>query len=318
MTDDIHEPPPDLPVALEQFLTVLASEEGYARNTVSAYRNDLIQLIDYLKQRQPPTESWPMVTPDTLREYAEHLRTMKFVKRGGGEKTVAPSTIARKIAALKSFFGYLAKSGFVAVDPSTGLEAPKVAKRAPKAMTDDEVERLLAAPGQSNSPKALRDHALLELLFATGMRVSELVALTVEDVNLVEHTVRVRSEDGHKERHVPIRDRAAQAVQTYLERGRLHLVKGDGGRLALFLNQRGQSLTRQGLWLIIKEYAAKAGLTYEVTPHVLRHSFAMHQLRNNVSLRDVQRLLGHANISTTHVYVQPSEPAIEREPGTDL
>jgi integrase/recombinase XerD len=318
MTDEIHEAPPGLPAALEQFLTVLANEEGYARNTVSAYRNDLLQLIDYLKQRLPPIENWSMVTPDTLSEYAEHLRTMKFVKRGGGEKTVAPSTIARKIAALKSFFGYLAKSGGVASDPSTRLEAPKVAKRAPKAMTDDEVEFLLAAPGQSNSPKALRDHALLEVLFATGMRVSELVALTVDDVNLVERAVSVRSEDGRKERRVEIHDRAAQAVQVYLERGRVHLVKGDDSHAALFLNQRGQNLTRQGLWLIIKEYAAKAGLTYEVTPHVLRHSFAIHKLRNGVSLRDVQHLLGHANISTTHIYVQPAEPASEREPGTDL
>ena len=143
--------------------------------------------------------------------------------------------------------------------------------------------------------------------------MSELVALTVDDVDLIDHSVCVRSDHEGKERRVPIHDKAAQAVQTYLERGRIHLVKGASGPAALFLNQRGQNLTRQGLWLIIKDYAAKAGLNYEVTPHVLRHSFAAHMLRHNkASLREIQKFLGHANISTTQVYTHLTTEHIRR------
>jgi integrase/recombinase XerD len=303
---------------LDRFLDELTYKEGYARNTVSAYHNDLNQLLDYLKQCQPPIETWPAVTSEVLSGFVDYLRAMKIIKRNGDERAIAPSTIARKIAALKSFFGYLAGAGVVAVDPSGVLAAPKIAKRTPKTMTDEEVDRLLAVPGAGNSPKVLRDHALLELLYATGMRVSELVSLTIEDVDLPLRLVRVRSEDGSKERRIPINERAAQAVQTYLDRGRVGLTKGTT-REALFLNQRGQQLTRQGMWLIIKEYAAKAGLNYEVTPHVLRHSFAAHMLRNKkASLPEVQRFLGHANISTTQIYVQPAEPPAEPEPEAEL
>jgi integrase/recombinase XerD len=313
------EPTGQLRLNLDQFLTSLGTEGGYARNTVSAYRNDLNQLLDYLARQQPPIDEWPVVTTTVLSEFVSHLWATKIVKRNNEEKTVAPSTIARKVAALKSFFGFLLKSGAISLDPTAGLEAPKVAKRVPKTMTGEEIDRLLAAPGPGNSPKVLRDHALLELLYATGVRVSELVALRIDDVNLMDRTVRVRSGEGGKERSVPIRENAAQAIQTYLDRGRPHLVKGTAEQLAVFLNQRGQQLTRQGLWLIIKEYAAKAGLNYDVTPHMLRHSFAMHMLQDNkASLHEVQKFLGHANISTTQIYVQPPEPAAEPGPEPEL
>jgi integrase/recombinase XerD len=161
----------------------------------------------------------------------------------------------------------------------------------------------------------LRDRALLELLYATGVRVSELVSFKIDDVNLAERTMRVRSEDGGRERSVPLSDKAAECLQTYIERGRPHFVRSSGNQAALFLNQRGQQLTRQGMWLIIKEYATRAGLNYEVTPHMLRHSFAAHMLQNNkASLSEVQRYLGHANISTTQIYVQPQPPAKLPEP----
>lgn len=304
-----------LQLHLEQFLTDLAQHEGYARNTVAAYRNDLNQLIEFLARQEPSIDNWSQVSPPILVAFVESLRVMKIVKRNGEEKSVAPSTIARKVAALKSFFNYLTTQGVVPSDPALGLKAPKVAKRTPKTMTDDEVERLLAAPGGGNSPKALRDRALLELLYATGMRVSELVSLKMEDLHLAERTVSVRSEDGSKQRIVPISDKVVEALQAYLERGRPHFLKSAGSQSALFLNQRGQQLTRQGMWLIIKEYAVRAGLDYEVTPHMLRHSFAAHMLQNNrATLSEVQHYLGHANISTTQIYVHPQTPAALPEP----
>jgi integrase/recombinase XerD len=300
---------------LDQFLVSLAHEDGYARNTVAAYRNDLSQLIDYMRQREPVVASWADVTAEDLSAFVDSLRMMKIVKRSGEEKLVAPSTIARKVAALKSFFNYLTIKSVIPRDPSVSLAAPRVAKRTPKTMTSAEVERLLAVPGTGNSPKTLRDRALLELLYATGVRVTELVSFKLDDVNLADKTMRVKSEDGGRERRVPVSDKAAEALQIYLDRGRPHFVKSAGNQSALFLNQRGQQLTRQGMWLIIKEYANRAGLDYEVTPHMLRHSFAAHMLQDNkASLSEVQRYLGHANISTTQIYVQPQPPAKLPEP----
>ena len=317
MTD--QQPQRTLQDELDGFLRSLTQSEGYARNTVSAYRNDLNQLVDYLNKNEPFVDSWAAVSPKILLDYVEHLRNMQIVKRNGAAKAVAPSTIARKIAAVKSYCSYLKDRGVITDDPSTALEAPKIAKRTPRTMTDADVEKLLAAPGSGNSPKVLRDHALLEVLYATGMRVSELVALAIEDVEVATRSVRVRGEEQGRERSVPISESAAQAVQVYLERGRPGLVKGQQARTALFLNQRGQQLTRQGMWLIIKEYAAKAGLPYEVTPHVLRHSFAAHMLRQNkASLSEVQRMLGHANISTTQIYMQSPEVTVEPQPEPEL
>ncbi len=306
---------------LDRFLEALAAADNYARNTVSAYRNDLSQLVDWLKQCQPPVSAWPEVSTEVLGEFVAHLRTVQVIKRRGAVKSVAASTVARKIAAIKSFFNYLAASHAIEADAAIGLETPKIAKRTPKTMTSADVERLLSAPGSGNSPKVLRDHALLELLYATGMRVSELVALQMGDIDLMQDCVYVRGhaggQSGGKERQVPISQAAELAVQVYVERGRPGLVKSDPAPTALFLNQRGQSLTRQGMWLIIKEYAAKAGLQYEVTPHTLRHSFAAHMLRDNkASLPDIQRRLGHANISTTQIYVQPVATETVSEPGT--
>lgn len=294
---------------LDRFLVALAGSENYARNTVSAYRNDLSQLVDWLKQRQPPVTAWPEISTEVLGEFVNHMRGLQVIKRRGAAKPVAASTVARKIAAIKSFFSYLTASHAIAIDASIGLETPKIAKRTPKTMSSADVERLLSAPGGGNSPKVLRDHALLELLYATGMRVSELVALQMSDIDLAAGCVYVRNPAASKERQVPISEAAGRAVQVYVERGRAGLVKSELAPTALFLNQRGQSLTRQGMWLIIKEYAAKAGLSYEVTPHILRHSFAAHMLRDNgASLSDVQRRLGHANISTTQIYMQSPAP----------
>jgi integrase/recombinase XerD len=301
---------------LDRFLEALAAAGNYARNTVSAYRNDLSQLVDWLKQRQPPVSAWPEVSTEVLGEFVTHMRAVQVTRRHGDVKLVAASTVARKIAAIKSFFSYLVASQAIAIDAAIGLETPKIARRTPKTMTSADVERLLNAPGSGNSPKVLRDHALLELLYATGMRVSELVALQLGDIDVAQGSVCVRNQTDDKERQVPISDAAALAVQVYVERGRAGLVKSEPAPTALFLNQRGQSLTRQGMWLIIKEYAAKAGLPYEVTPHTLRHSFATHMLRDNkASLPDIQHRLGHANISTTQIYYMQTNPADDADAG---
>ncbi len=295
-----------LAAALHEFLSVLIRDQGYARNTVSAYRNDLNQLIDYLQQSS--ITAWAQVTPEVLNGFAAHLRSMNVTRHGGDAKPAAISTVARKVAALKSFFGYLKSSGLISADPSLGVEAPRVTKRSPRTLSSDDIDRLLAAPGMGSAPKAVRDRALLRLLCATGMRVSELVSLRLDDLNLEGRRVRVFSEESKRERSVPFDELTAQALSLYLEKGRSGLRKENGDQISLFLNQRGQKLTRQGMWLIIKEYAQRAGIQYEVTPHVLRHSFAANLLKNKqASLSEIQHFLGHANISTTQIYKQSAK-----------
>jgi integrase/recombinase XerD len=296
-----------LKVALEDFLAALIRDHSYARNTVSAYRNDLNQLIDYLKQHSS-VDAWSKVTPEMLDGFAAHLRTMNVTKHGGEAKPAAVSTVARKVAALKSFFSYLKTEQLITNDPSLGLEAPRVAKRSPRTLSSEDISRLLAAPGTGNSPKALRDRALLRLVCATGMRVSELVALSLTDLDLTGRTVRAHTDESGHERSVPFDEFTAQALSLFVERGRPAMLKTGGDQTSLFLNPRGQKLTRQGMWLIIKDYAIRAGIKYAVTPHMLRHSFATNMLKNNqTSLADLQRFLGHANISTTQIYKQSSK-----------
>jgi integrase/recombinase XerD len=302
--------------SLEEYLSALVQEKRYSRNTVAAYRNDLGQFIDHIVESGAPLDGmWSNLPQDLVPGYVERLKHGKFRDSSGREKLAATSTVARKVAALKSFFRHLVDRGLLQSDPTQGLDAPKVQKRLPRTLSAQDVERLLTAPGHSNQPKTLRDRALLELLYATGMRVSELVSLNLDDVNLVTHDVRVRNDRGDRERIVPVHDRAMSVLQLYLERGRLQLVKKQVDQTALFLNHRGQKLTRQGMWLIIKEYAEQAGIPFEVTPHTLRHSFAAHMLENHkASLGEVQHFLGHANVSTTQIY---SQLATEHKQDTD-
>ena len=218
------------------------------------------------------------------------------------------------MAAIKSFFHHLVAVGAAATDPTTTLDSPKVKKRLPRTISVTEAERLLAEPARSSTPKALRDHALLELLYATGMRVTETVSLDIGDVNLPSATVRVKHRKDGKERVLPLHARAQQTLERYIQKGRLPLAR-DPEEQALFLNHRGQRLTRQGLWLIIKAYAEKAEIDTEVTPHTLRHSFATHKLKEGAALHEIQKLLGHANITTTQVYTQISRQGETCWPG---
>ena len=280
---------------LEDFLHYLSVEKGHSDNTLVAYRNDLGQFVEHLEACVPPPASWGQVNKDTIVIYLNQLR----------ERGYASSTIARKVAALKSFFHFQMTEGLIGDDPTTSLDSPKVKKRLPRTLTSEDVEKLLAVPTREVGPKAQRDTALLELLYATGMRVTELVTLGLDDVNLVAGIVRVRHGKGNKERIIPIHERAVAALKDYIERGRLSLARPEVDTRAVFLNHRGQQLTRQGMWLIIKAYAQAAGIQAAVTPHMLRHSFATHMLESQkATLADVQHFLGHANISTTQIYTQ--------------
>jgi integrase/recombinase XerD len=276
---------------IQEFLDYITEEKGYSQNTLAAYRNDLSQFSESLKGH---VGDWDEITRDTIVDY---IMTMK------SEQEYASSTVARKVAAIKSFFHYLVERGKLQDDPTATLDSPKVRKRLPKAISSDEMERLLSEPAHDESAKALRDRALLEILYATGLRVTELVSLDVDDVNLASATVRVVREKDERERIVPMHERAIEPLRDYLERGRIQLLR-DAEEKALFLNHRGRRLTRQGLWLIVKHYVREVGIVDDVTPHTLRHTFAAHLLDRKAELEYVQQILGHANISTTQVYAQ--------------
>ena len=278
-------------VKVEEFLTFLRIEKGYSGNTLAAYENDLTQFVAFLGSLAAPLTNWKSVTKDVLIRYLMYMK----------EREYATSSVARKLAAIKSFFHFLVREGHLKEDPTATLDSPRLRKRLPKTLTRTEVERLLNEPAKHEDPKGLRDRALLEILYATGMRVTELVSLNMNDVNLASGSVRVLHGKRQKERILPIYPRAIEALDSYIQRGRIHLVK-DAKEQALFVNFQGKPLTRQGLWLIIKQYVEDAGISRAVTPHTLRHSFATHLLTGGAKLPDVQKLLGHANVSTTQIY----------------
>ena len=279
-------------VQVEEFLRFLAVEKGYSTHTGSAYRSDLAQFLLYLEGEK--VSSWKGASRTHILDYVLTLK----------EREYAPATVARKVAAIRSFFGFLVEDGVLQDDPTAAVDSPRADKRLPRPLSPEKVARLLAEPTKSNTPRALRDRALLELMYATGMRASEVVELKMDAVDLEAGTVRCVGK-GDKERILPLYERAQEALHTYLEAGRVKLLR-KRDESALFLNHHGRALTRQGLWLIIKEYASAVGIENEVTPHTLRHSFATHLLDGGAGLRQVQHLLGHVNISTTQIYTEVS------------
>ena len=277
--------------SLSEFLVFLAVEKGASANTIAAYKNDLQQLADYIGPREG-SNGWQTLSRSDIQDFILDLK-----QRGYTE-----TSVARKVAAVRSFFAFLAAEGHLTNNPTEGLTSPRVGKTLPKAITPNEVDELLEQPARRSTPEARRDRAMLELLYATGMRVTELVSLDITNLNLDPRSPYVKCVGkGAKERSIPIHDHALEALNAYLEDGRPLLVK-DRGEQALFLNRRGERLTRQGFWLILKGYARSANLSKDITPHTLRHSFATHMLRGGMPLRNVQEMLGHANISTTQVY----------------
>lgn len=276
--------------ALNDFLTFLSVEKGASANTVAAYRNDLQQLADFIGTLSK--DSWGSVDRSAIQDFILDMK-----QRGYSE-----TSVARKVAATRSFYAFLSAEGMVQNNPTEGLTSPRVGKTLPKAISPNEVDELLEQPAMRNTPEAKRDRAMLELLYATGMRVTELVSLDITSVNADERQPFVRClGKGAKERTIPIHDQAFDALKDYLDEGRPMLLRAKD-EPALFLNRRGERLTRQGFWLILKGYAKSANLGSEITPHTLRHSFATHMLRGGMPLRNVQEMLGHANISTTQVY----------------
>ncbi|GAC1430412.1 MAG: tyrosine recombinase [Chloroflexota bacterium] len=280
------------------FLKHLREERGFSENTASAYQNDLSQFREYLARDTSGLDSF---SREVVLGFVLHLR----------ERGYAQTTVARKVAAVKSFCHYLHAQGLLAVDPTDHIDSPRVGKYLPRAASRDEVAVLLSQL-DGPSPATIRDKAMLELLYATGMRVSELVALDLGHIDVAEGVVQCHGKAG-KGRAVPFHGSAHAALARYLEVGRPYLVSRHRHD-ALFLNHHGDRLTRQGFWLIIKAYARQAGLG-NITPHTLRHSFATHMLRNGAELRQVQELLGHSSIATTQIYVQVAGEGTARRGG---
>ncbi|HEU4759933.1 MAG TPA: site-specific tyrosine recombinase XerD [Dehalococcoidia bacterium] len=277
--------------SLEEFLAFLSVEKGASGNTVAAYRNDLQQLADFIDAK-PGADGWQATDRSIIQDFILDLK-----QRGYTE-----TSVARKVAAVRSFFAFLTAEGAISNNPTEGLSSPRVGKTLPKAISPNEVDELLEQPARRSTPEAKRDRAMLELLYATGMRVTELVSLDMGNLNLDPRAPYVRCMGkGAKERTIPIHDQAVEALVDYLEDGRPLVVRNKNEQ-ALFVNRRGERLTRQGFWLILKGYAKSANLSRDITPHTLRHSFATHMLRGGMPLRNVQEMLGHANISTTQVY----------------
>jgi integrase/recombinase XerD len=277
------------------FLEFLSVEKGASGNTIAAYRNDLGQLEEYLAAKKNGSGlKWQNVGQDEVLEYILFLKAQSY----------AEATVARKVAAVKSFFGYMQAEGELKTNPTEQLASPKVGKMLPKPLTVQEVDELLEQPARRTTPESKRDRAMLELMYATGLRVTELVSLDLEDIQLEGDKPYVRLlGKGNRERQIPLLEQPVQEVREYIQFSRPRLI-GERNETALFVNRRGERLTRQGFWLILKGYAAEAGIRGRVTPHTLRHSFATHMLRGGMDIHKVQELLGHANISTTQVYTQ--------------
>jgi integrase/recombinase XerD len=277
------------------FLAYLELERGLSRNTLHAYQSDLAQLGGFLTRRQ--------VSP--LRAQHGDLAAFLSELAGGGENRppVAATTLQRKAACLRSFYRHLRREGLIEHDPTADLRGPPKTRRLPKVLSREQVAKLLEAP-KGTEPLALRDRALLELMYACGLRVSEAIGLELGDVDLEEGMLRARGK-GSKERIVPVGRRALEALEVYSGRGRPRLV-GAGVERSLFVNHRGAGLTRQGLYKIIQSHARAAGLAGRMTPHTLRHTFATHLLSGGCDLRSLQEMLGHADLATTQMYTHLS------------
>jgi len=280
---------------LLDFLAYLEFERGLSRNTLEAYRSDLLQFGDWLKRTD--RDALRLGHPE-LSEFASEIAAGRADK-----PPAAPATLQRKIACLRSFYRHLRRTAVLTTDPTAYLRAPKQSRKLPQVLSRDEVADLLRQP-RGSEPAAQRDRALLETMYACGLRASEAIGLEVGDVDLEAGILRARGK-GSKERLVPIGSAAAKALAAYLGRGRARLV-GERWEARLFVNQRGAGLTRQGLYKIVQRHAASAGLAAKMSPHTLRHSFATHLLAGGCDLRSLQEMLGHADIATTQLYTHLS------------
>jgi integrase/recombinase XerD len=278
---------------IQAFLQYLKKEKKYSSNTLAAYHNDLAQLVAYIQSKSSEG------TPGS-REIKLDSRILSGYLQSLREKKYAQSTMARKIAAAKSFIKYLVDTGKMRSDIAPSLASPQVQKKIPRSLSVSDVKRFLAEPAKQPTMEAQRDRAMFELLYATGLRASELMALNVDDVDHRSNRIRCRATN-NKVRYVPIDNRVGQIVSDYINDSRLKLLSNPG-EISLFLNRRGERLTRQGFWQIIQGYADKLGLGHKITPRSLRHSFTAHKLKSGTDLNSVKELLGHTHISTTKIY----------------
>ncbi len=297
MAVSVPTPPADAGMSerMLDFLAYLEFERGLSRNTLEAYRSDLLQLGAFLGRRGVDVTA------------AEHSDLSAFLAQlaagNDGRPPVAPATLQRKAACMRSFYRHLRREGILDRDPTADLRAPRKSQKLPQVLTRDEVARLLAAP-RGTDAAALRDRALLELMYACGLRASEAIGLDVRDVDLERGVLRARGK-GSKERIVPVGREAVAAARAYLDRGRPAFV-GLGDEPRLFVNRRGRGLTRQGLYKIVQRHAGAVGLADRMSPHTLRHTFATHLLAGGCDLRSLQEMLGHADIATTQIYTHLS------------
>ena len=271
---------------IETFINYLITEKGLSKNTIESYLFDLKHFTDFLEEKKIKIEK---VEENTLTEYVAYLYNMGY----------APMTIKRHISTLRNFYKFLFAEGYIKSNPSEILETPKAFKLLPKYLTDTEVEKLLNLPDIS-TPTGQRDRAMIELLYATGLRISELLDLKMNNINLEERFL-ITFGKGSKERLVPFSKKACDFLVSYLNNGRIKLLK-DKKSYFLFLNSRGNKLSRQGFWKILKNYGKKIGIAHKLSPHTLRHTFATHLLEHGADLRAVQIMLGHADISKTQIY----------------
>lgn len=282
---------------IDDFLNHLTIERGLSANTVSAYARDLFQFGEFCRKER--VDSPKEITEELIATYMARLRQAKL----------APRSISRKISALRTFGKYLCREGEVLVNRAAHVDTPKLPRRLPKILPLDEVERLLAAP-DTTTPAGIRDRAMLEVLYASGLRVSELVGLNISDVNLQVGFLRCFGK-GSKERIVPLGKYAIDYVAQYLALGRPELSK-KGQNAGLFLNSRGGRISRVGFWKLLRRHAAEAGITRPFSPHTLRHSFATHLLEGGADLRAIQEMLGHASLSTTQIYTHVSKERLRQ------
>lgn len=279
----------------DEFLYDLDNDKGLSKNTLESYGRDLKQFFDYASS---VNISITNINKTNIIAY------LMFLQKNGK----ATSSISRSLAALRSFYHFLSSNGYIEKDPTLNLESPKIVKKLPQILSIKEVELLLNQPDK-NDPKGNRDQCMLELLYATGIRVSELVSMNLDDVNLGMGFVRCGG-SGVKDRVIPIGSIAQEALSDYINKYRPMLIK-DKNENSLFVNFHGKKLTRQGFWKIIKYYTRTAKIEKDITPHTLRHSFAAHLIENGADLKSVQEMLGHSDISTTQVYVQMSHSKIK-------
>ena len=279
---------------VENFLNFLQNDKKLSDNTLQSYNRDIKLYCNYLTEN-----NMDMVNTDSeeIKEYLESLKT----------KGKAVSTVSRNLASLRSFYQYLHRTKVISDDPTVNIESPKIERKPPKILTSEQIELLLEQP-KCVDLKGYRDKAMLELVYATGIRVTELISLNVDDINLDEGFIKCQGKS--KERVIPIGSLAINALKEYMDKSRSILLKDESDK-ALFVNVNGQRLTRQGFWKIIKQYKAQANIDVDITPHTLRHSFAVHLLENGAELRAIQEMLGHSDISSTQVYAQIGQNRIK-------